>query len=768
MSVSSLVLVLLTGLIYKVCSQGQSGNGNRTELDDNGAKSIRILALVPWPDNREHAGWDAGPDLLAAGRVAVKEINSRLDLLPEYKLEMIEAGHEACGLTDVNIGVLNLAANAINPPNHTVAVVVGLYCSTSAKVIAPIAGISDLIQLSAANSPLFRTNSNSFPHLWRFLVSASVYADMMIALMERYGWNKVGVVQDLETVFHSEIAESFLHQVHKDPSKSVLYQAGLVMTKTTLITSALNNLKQTGSRIIFVSATGPQTAKLLCSAADLYMYYPDYMWIITDFLLSSLEYEAESIEGCNSTKIRRALNGSLIGYFNIGPKNDSVVFVNASNETYGEYKAKYAVELENIRADFQETNIEGDALYAGILYDQVWAFALSLQIALPELRRNNISIEEYKYGQPTTTGILENALSQVSFQGVTGHIKFSKDHEVSTPIDIYQVHNGTEVLIGVFNISNSNVYSLDINMNHVVDDDIEVIIIYLPQGATIFLYCATAIVALILTIILISFIYRRNDPRIKATSPYFTLFMFFGCYCLCAVCVVRITYSSFNLSHLDFNVLCNMQTFLVYNGLSFVFVTLFIKLLRIHKIFNNKKLKYLGWRWSTCFLSIVVFVMTLIPNIIAVLWVTIDPQRRTVQTEYVHNTPLLQKCEQYVCTSPLLGVWHSMMTLYLSFLLIMVVYLAARTRRIPHNNFKDTKKVNIFIFIFVLTFIISAVFLWIFIAIEAAIVGQTVIVIGELLMVSECQFILFLPKVIGPVKRQYSIKAGLKQALYVI
>ena len=765
MSVSSLVLVLLTGLICKVSSQVQSDNV--LELA-NDIKPIRILALVPWPDNREHAGWDAGPDLLAAGRVAVKEINSRSDLLPGYKLEMIEAGHEACGLTDINMGVLNLAANAINPPNSTVAVVVGLYCSTSAKVIAPIAGISGLIQLSAANSPLFRKNSNSFPHMWRFLVSASVYADMMIALMERFGWNKVGVVQDLETVFHSEIAESFLQRLHRDPLKSVGYQAGLVMTKPTLIASALKNLKQTGSRIIFVSATGPQTAKLLCLAADLFMYYPDYMWIITDFLVSSLEYEAESIEGCNSEKIRRALNGSLIGYFNIGPKVDSVVFVNASNETYGQYKAKYTKELDNIKTDFQNTTIEGDALYAGILYDQIWAFALSLQIALPELRRNNISIEEYKYGQPNTTAILENALSQVSFQGVTGHIKFSKDHEVSTPIDIYQVNNGKEVLIGIYTVSNNNTYSLDINISHIVDDDIEVTMVYLHQGVTIFLYCATALVTLILTIILISFIYRRNDPQIKATSPYITLFMFFGCYCLCGVCVVCITYSGFDLPNMVFHLLCNIQTFLFYNGLSFVFVTLFIKLLRVHKIFNNKKLNYLGWRWSTCFLSIVVFIMSLIPNIIAILWVTIDPQRRSVQTEYIHNTPLLQKCEQYVCRSPNLPVWHIIMGTYLIFLLIIIVYLAARTRRISHSNFKDTKKVNIFIFLFVLTFAISAVFWWIFVEIKAALVGQILIVIGQLLMVCECQFILFLPKVISPIKRRYSIKVGLKQALYVL
>ena len=758
MSVSSLVLVLLTGLICKVSSQVQSDNV--LELA-NDIKPIRMLALVPWPDIREHAGWDAGPDLLAAGRVAVKEINSRSDLLPGYKLEMVEAGHEACGHSETDMGVINFVDNAINPPNSTVAVVVGLYCSTSAKVIAPIAGISGLIQLSAANSPLFRTKSDSFPYLWRFLVSASVYADMIIALMKRYGWNKVGLVEDLDTPFYSGIAHQFARAVNNLNDKEIIYQGGLVNTNDQFINTTLSGIQSSGSRIVIVSATRHETTKLLCYAADKGMYYPNYMWIIVDLGVSYLETEVKSIHGCTVDKLHRALEGSLVSYFKLQLDNTSV-FLNASNKSYMEY-------LQNYQNETEQANVNGTSdKYAGILYDQIWAFALSLQIALPELRRNNISIEEYKYGQPNTTAILENALSQVSFQGVTGHIKFSKDHEVSTPIDIYQVNNGKEVLIGIYTVSNNNTYSLDINISHIVDDDIEVTMVYLHQGVTIFLYCATAFVTLILTIILISFIYRRNDPQIKATSPYITLFMFFGCYCLCGVCVVCITYSGFDLPNMVFHLLCNIQTFLFYNGLSFVFVTLFIKLLRVHKIFNNKKLNYLGWRWSTCFLSIVVFIMSLIPNIIAILWVTIDPQRRSVQTEYIHNTPLLQKCEQYVCRSPNLPVWHIMMGTYLIFLLIIIVYLAARTRRISHSNFKDTKKVNIFIFLFVLTFAISAVFWWIFVEIKAALVGQILIVIGQLLMVCECQFILFLPKVISPIKRRYSIKVGLKQALYVL
>uniref|UniRef100_A0A1X7UHA0 Receptor ligand binding region domain-containing protein n=1 Tax=Amphimedon queenslandica TaxID=400682 RepID=A0A1X7UHA0_AMPQE len=148
--------------------------------------NINLLALVPWPDDRPHADWDAGPDLLAGARVAIKEINNSTDILPDYRLNLIESGHEACGLPGGNLGVVNLVKYAINPPSNSrrgpVAAVLGLFCSTSTKIIAPFAGRKgiDLLQLSGSNSPDFLKDKGLYPHLWRFLESATVHADTVI------------------------------------------------------------------------------------------------------------------------------------------------------------------------------------------------------------------------------------------------------------------------------------------------------------------------------------------------------------------------------------------------------------------------------------------------------------------------------------------------------------------------------------------------------------------------------------------------------------
>ena len=106
----------------------------------------------------------------------------------------------ACGLREISQGLVNFVQHSIYPPGQVLAVL-RLYCSTSTKEISLLAGHESvqLIQLSAANSPIFDPEINEmfhgiahqsdYPHLWRFLTSATVYANMMMELMNMYSWN---------------------------------------------------------------------------------------------------------------------------------------------------------------------------------------------------------------------------------------------------------------------------------------------------------------------------------------------------------------------------------------------------------------------------------------------------------------------------------------------------------------------------------------------------------------------------------------------------
>ena len=721
-------------------------------------KIIRILALVPWPDNREYIGWDVGPVLLPAGRVAIKEINSKPDLLPGYKLEMLEAGHEACSHSETDKGVIKLVDNGINPPNRTVAVVVGLYCSTSTKVIAPIAGISDLIQLSAANSPLFRTNSNSFPHLWRFLVSASVYADMMIALMERYGWNKVGLVEDLDTPFYSGIAHQIARAVNNFIDKEIIYQGGLIDTDDQFINTTLLGIQSSGSRIVIVSATRRETTKLLCYAADKGMYYPNYMWVIVDFVVSSLEFEVKTIQGCTVDKLHKALEGSLVSYFKLQLDNTSVI-LNSSNKSYTEYLESYQKEIELANV----TDVIGTGNnYASILYDQVWAFALSLQIALPELRRNNISIEEYKYGQPNTTAILENALSQVSFQGASGYIKFSNDREVSTSINIYQVINATEGPPCQYNTSSRSYYiNCSFQFSDQLDDEIPLHNKLLTVELVSTMYTTTCLCVIFVTSVLCIMTYYRKEPEIKASGLKLNLLKFLGCYILCISQFLLTTVVATHLGYTVFSITCNLEVVLTLTGLNLLYVTLFVQLLRINRIFHNKKLKYLGWFYTNWCLICLTVVLALIPNLIlATLFIKLRLVKKYIEKRHYIGV-IITKERQYYCDGEheeMLIIFRSLSLLYNSIFLVINIILASGTRKITVHQFKNTKKVNIFmVSIFVIQGI-SIVIVYILkesgFVLYTYLIDYTVVLSITIL----CQVSLFMPKILNTMYRKYYTK----------
>ena len=140
-------------------------------------KPLYLLSLQSFP---------GGLTVLSGSRIARDEINNHSDILSDYHIELIVDTIEGCSSNEAGIGLSNLLKHTLNPPCRPVVAVAGLGCSSHTSVLSPIAGHEnfDLIQLSAANAPIFETENHHFPHLWRFLGSATVYSDAVLAIMD--------------------------------------------------------------------------------------------------------------------------------------------------------------------------------------------------------------------------------------------------------------------------------------------------------------------------------------------------------------------------------------------------------------------------------------------------------------------------------------------------------------------------------------------------------------------------------------------------------
>ena len=209
---------------------------------------------------------------------------------------------------------------------------------------------------------------------------------------------------------------------------------------------------------------------------------------------------------------------------------------------------------------------------------------------------------------------------------------------------------------------------------------------------------AAAAVVIFTTIQLVLFMYLHynNSKVVRATSPYLSLVMFVGCYLFCLAAIFSITQGSFLLSSSMFSATMCILLLSAVNALSLTLTTLFIKLLRVYHIFksSNHLKSNLGKKFKNYSLLFFILLLALTPNIVFLLSLMFE----------------IPKMSSYIKDSLFINVVHIRLTgtgppyvavgcmfAYLALFLLLILFLAIRTRKIEYKNFKDTKKINIFI-----------------------------------------------------------------------
>ena len=660
--------------------------------------SVQLVVLVP------SNGDDAGLDLLTGGRVAVNEINNMTSLLKDYHIELLapEYGHEACALRETSQGLVNFVQHSMHPPGQVLAVL-GLYCSTSTKEISLLAGHKSvqLVQLSACSSSISDREAfhSATLHLWKFQASISTYACVMIELMTIFSWNDAVII-------HTDLGNGHFPTLVDKMSDGILLQIDL--SNQLLLNKSLDSIYNKGGRIIFMAASLLDSAKILCRAAERGMLYPDYMWIVTDHLLPYLE----DTNQCDTSLLHLALNGSLLSHFSLEPQDKTVTLVNG--DTYSTYESNYYKELDVVAEEYNQT-LSGDHQYAGLLYDQVWAFALALNNSLPELSRRNLSVSDIgSLGYSKAKEILEKELSQLDFRGASGRIRFNNKREVYTPIDIYQVINGQQKSVGNCRVDNSSVTYCNITLTETPpSSELDVItkILKLPMGVIIIMHIVTTITVVLITTIMVLFLYNRKRPEIKATGWKLSILQFLACYLLC----LSMTFTTLQAQY-SYIAFCYIKSSLNINAIHLILVTSFVRVYRVYQIFHNKRLKEYGWKLSNFFLVFLTITLSMIPNVLLVLWFSLSSVHNFTYSSQAeidfdgttrYYLVLKEHCFVGVDSDQVNTVFTSLLGIYLNVFIIANIVFAFQTRK-SYMNFKDTKKLILFIF---MTWILNLILL---------------------------------------------------------
>ena len=177
----------------------------------------------------------------------------------------------------------------------------------------------------------------------------------------------------------------------------------------------------------------------------------------------------------------------------------------------------------------------------------------------------------------------------------------------------------------------------------------------------------------------------------------------------------------------------------------------FSKMLRVYYIFAQFKTLKPGIFTSNCALAVYTHLM-LSPNVaVLTTWSIVDPFYDEIQ--YSTYPGFSEAVERYQCKSNHEFIWFGLLLTFFIILSTAVVAVAIKTRKIRMMHFKDTKKVNLLIFLlfFIVSFTLSY---WLFFTGFYDHAVFVILCVGNLVAAFLCQIILFLPKVWPPLKKK--------------
>ena len=318
-------------------------------------------------------------------------------------------------------------------------------------------------------------------------------------------------------------------------------------------------------------------------------------------------------------------------------------------------------------------------------------------------------------------------------------------------IEVTQIRNSTELCL--VNINDSHVTFLDSEIKEVmITDEFDVQFEGASTGYTIVFSIMIAVGLLFVTIMLAGYVYFRKEPEVKSTSFVLSLLIFFGCYLnLIFMSFLLYFHQPIMISEDPLNAICWILPWISGLGISIALIiaTLLVKLARVHYIFNRATLK-LGKRCSDILLAGYVLLILLPMIVILITWMIVDQYRITYQPSSQHG--FIQK----QCLSDHLTVWLPLLVFYVVSLFIALVTVAIRTRKIRQEHFKDTKKVNVFIFCLFFDILLPLSFWWLLGNLGTFVpyyIAAIPLHFGHFGIVLLCQLLLITPKLATPFSR---------------
>ncbi|GLV37062.1 metabotropic GABA-B receptor subtype 2 [Carabus blaptoides fortunei] len=645
---------------------------------DNRRHDVYIAGFFPFGRGVENS--NTGRGVMPSVKLALDHVNEHSSILRNYRLHMWWNDT----MCNAAVGVKAFFDMMHSGPNKLM-----LFGAACTHVTDPIAKASKhwhLTQLSYADTHPMFTKEN-FPNFFRIVPSENAFNSPRLSLLKEFNWTRVG------TVYQNEPRYSLAHNRLVAELDTLGYQVVETQSFTNEVTTALEKLKDKDTRVILGNFNEYWARKIFCEAYRLEIYGRKYQWLIMGTYNLDWWTLGDPENNCTAQDLERALEQTILT--DLLPLATSGE-ITVSGITADEYELEY-----NSRRGLEYSR------FHGYTYDGIWAVALAIQHVAHKIRyfRRNQTVNDFKYRDPVWEMLFLEALSNTSFEGVTGPVRFY-DNERKASILLKQFQNGAEVKVGEYSAATQH---LDLTLGAPLQwigkqppkDRTLLIIEHTQVNKTVYAILATlAVLGIIMSSIFLAInIKYRNQRYIKMSSPQLNNLIIIGCM-LTYTSVVFLGLDS-GLSSVDaFPYICTARAWTLMAGFSLAFGAMFSKTWRVHSIFTDVKLNKKVIKDYQLFM--VVGVLLFIDLVIMTTWQVADPfYRDTKQLEpYPHpsSEDIIIIPENEYCASERMTIFVGSIYAYKGLLMIFGAFLAWETRNVSIPALNDSRHVGLSVY----------------------------------------------------------------------
>ena len=552
-------------------------------------KRHKLYLLSVSPHHEEHLaqkGWNGGPGLVPAARLAVQQINNSTDILPNHELSLIEVNSVCYDSSVAMATLLNAYVENILYSGDNIVGIVGPACSVNTVLIGELSqpNRTPLVQVTTASSPRFESRI-LFPYTFATLSSGRQFSRALLELFRQQEWKTVGVVLNGNSLYFKDIY-SFLLQGARGSKTEIK----TLSTTSDINSFSLEQIIHMRVRVIIVLSGRKFADELLCRAYknEPRMTYPTVQWL---FVERSSILNPDITVPCSKQELAASFKKAVFLQYQL--ETTDKVHPLVSGQNYVDFQQDYMKEVENYEQEFHvPINIQEDfghgIEYAPVFYDAVWAFGLSLdrlvRLGSPDdldrlSNHRPIGSEE---NLQVAEAISRHMFEMDPFKGASGTVDFDNTTgQTSTLIRFVQEEDGKQIEIGYS--------SRHINGSFLEDNfDIQF------DGINQWVVSLNLLGVILLLVISIFFhgmnIRYSNYKHIKASSPRLNHLIFIGSYLVLIGMTTFTVSGGFYVTNWDLGkLLCSFYVWFVDVGVTLIAATVFIKTFRIHRIFVHFK-----------------------------------------------------------------------------------------------------------------------------------------------------------------------------------